>query len=438
MSQVFVLDTTKRPLNPVHAGRARLLLKQGKAAVYRRYPFTIILKRAVEQPSLEPLRVKVDPGSQTTGLAVVNDASGEVVWAALLTHRGKQITRDLASRRTVRRSRRQRRTRYRKPRFDNRRKKKGTLPPSLESRICNMVTWVRRLLRLCPVAAISQELVKFDLQQMEQPDISGVEYQQGTLFGYEVREYILSKWQHQCAYCEAREVPLELDHVHPRAKHGSNRVSNLVAACTTCNQRKSNQDIRDFLADDPERLARILAQVKTPLRDAAAVNATRWALHDRLIRVGLPVECGSGGRTKYNRVRRGLPKSHWLDAACVGASTPEHLDVRGVAPLHIRATGHGSRQMCRMDRYGFPRTGPKQAKRVKGFQTGDLVRAVVPKGTNQGRHVGRVAVRTSGSFNLTTQHRTLQGISHRFCTLIARADGYSYQQGKERVLPPVA
>ncbi len=256
--------------------------------------------------------------------------------------------------------------------------------------------------------------------------------------GSEVREYVLLKWGHQCAYCDAREVPLELDHVHPRSKQGSNRVSNLVAACTPCNQRKSNQDIGDFLADEPERLARILAQVKTPLRDAAAVNATRWALHDRLMLLGLPVECGSGGRTKYNRVRRGLPKSHWLDAACVGVSTPEHLDVRGVVPLHIRATGHGSRQMCRMDRYGFPRTAPKQAKRVKGFQTGDLVRAAVPKGTKQGRYVGRVAVRTSGSFNLTTQHQTVQGISHRFCTLIVHSDGYSYQQGKERVLPPVA
>ena len=121
-----------------------------------------------------------------------------------------------------------------------------------------------------------------------------------------------------------------------------------------------------------------------------------------------------------------------------GYGTPEHLDVHGVVPLHIRATGHGSRQMCRMDRYGFPRTRPKQAKRVKGFQTGDLVRAIVPKGTKQGRYVGRVAVRTNGSFNLTTEHRTVQGISHRFCTLIARSDGYSYQQGKERVLPPVA
>jgi len=428
MSQVFVLDTTKRALNPVHPGRARLLLKQGKAAVYRHYPFTIILKRAVEHPALEALRVKIDPGSQTTGLAVVNDASGEVVWAAELLHRGKQIKRDLSRRRAVRRSRRQRKTRYRKPRFANRRKKQGMLPPSLQSRVCNVVTWVRRLLRLCPVAAISQELVKFDLQQMEQPDISNVEYQQGTLFGYEVREYVLLKWQHQCAYCDGSSVPLELDHVEARSKHGSNRVSNLVAACTPCNQRKSNQDIRDFLANDPERLARILAQVKTPLMEAAAVNAIRWALFDSLKALGLPIECGSGGCTKYNRVRRGLAKTHWLDAACVGASTPLPLTVKGVVPLQIRATGHGSRQMCRMDRFGFPRTGPKQAKRVYGFQTGDLVRAVVPKGIKQGTYVGRVAVRTSGSFNLTTRQGTIQGISHLWCVLVARSDGYTYTE----------
>jgi len=91
--------------------------------------------------------------------------------------------------------------------------------------------------------------------------------------------------------------------------------------------------------------------------------------------------------------------------------------------------------MCLMDKRGFPRTKPKQAKRVKGFQTGDLVRAVVTTGTKQGTYVGKVAVRSSGSFNVTTKHGTIQGINHRFCVLVARSDGYSYQQGKERAFP---
>jgi len=439
MAQVFVLDTNKQPLAPVHPGRARLLLKQGKAAVYRRYPFTLILKSTVMQPTCSPLRVKIDPGSKTTGLALVNDASGEVVWAAELTHRGEQIKRALDKRRAARRSRRQRTTRYRPPRFQNRHKRKGTLPPSLESRVSNVVTWVRRLARLCPVSAISQELVRFDMQTEDHPEITGVEYQQGTLFGYEVREYVLLKWNHQCAYCDARDVPLELEHVHPRSRNGSNRVSNLTLACTACNRCKDTQDIRDFLAHDPARLARILAQVKTPLRDAAAVNMTRWVLYERLMALGLPVEVGSGGLTKYNRVTRGLPKTHWLDAVCVGKSTPEQVKIRGIVPLQIVATGHGSRQMCGVDKHGFPRTGPKQAKRVRGFQTGDLVRAVVRSGARQGTYVGKAAVRTRGSFNITTAQGTVTDIHHRWCRLIARADGYTYQQGKEEAaLPPTA
>ena len=438
MSKVFVLDTNTKPLNPVHAGRAHLLLKQGKAAVYRRYPFTLILKQAVEQPHLEPLRVKIDPGSKTTGIALVDDRSSEVVWAAELIHRGEQIKRAMDKRRAVRKNRRQRKTRYRQPRFDNRRKRKGTLPPSQTSRVCNVVTWVRRLMRLCPVSAISQELVRFDTQALENPDIEGVQYQQGTLAGYEVREYVLLKCDHQCSYCDARQVPLELDHLQPRAKLGSNRTSNLVAACKPCNQRKGNQDIRDFLKGQPERLARLLAQAKTPLRDAAAVNATRRALYERLKVLGLPVECGSGGSTKFNRITRDLPKTHWLDAACVGRSTPEHLVIKHVVPLRITATGHGSRRMCPMDEHGFPRTKPKVAKRVKGFQTGDLVRAVVTSGTKQGTYVGKVAVRTRGVFNIQTVQGTVTDIHYRFGTSIARSDGYSYDDRKEKALPPAA
>ncbi|HZU02336.1 MAG TPA: RNA-guided endonuclease IscB [Ktedonobacteraceae bacterium] len=430
MSEVFVLDTNKQVLNPVHPGQARLLLKQGKAAVYRRYPFSIILKRTVEQPALSPLHLKLDPGSKTTGIALVNDESGQVVWAAELSHRGEQIKRDLDKRRAARRSRRERKTRYRQPRFKNRRKKIGTLPPSLESRVCNVVTWVRRLLSLGPVRAISQELVRFDTQALDNPEIEGVQYQQGTLAGYEVREYVLCKWNHQCAYCDSRDVPLELDHVQPRARHGSNRVSNLVAACTACNQRKGQQEVGQFLHDDPARLTRILAQMKAPLKDAAAVNTTRWALYERLKTFGVPVETGSGGLTKYNRVSRGLPKTHWLDAACVGKSTPPRLLTQGVVPLHISAAGHGSRQMCGTDESGFPTRHRQRQKVYFGFQTGDLVRAVVPKGVRAGTHVGRVMVRASGSFDIRTKLGRQAGINARYCRPIQRNDGYRYQQAE--------
>ncbi len=206
MSNVFVLDTNKTPLNPVHPGRARLLLKQGKAAVWRRYPFTIMLKEAIAGPQLLPLRLKLDPGSKTTGLALVNDATGHVVWAAELSHRGQAIKKALDARRGVRRGRRRRHTRYRQPRFANRRnQKKGWLPPSLESRLANTLTWVARLMRLCPIADMSMELVKFDMQLLENAEMSGVEYQQGPEGGTPTASTHLSTSEDPDHRCRSRK-----------------------------------------------------------------------------------------------------------------------------------------------------------------------------------------------------------------------------------------
>jgi 5-methylcytosine-specific restriction endonuclease McrA len=364
-------------------------------------------------------------------MALVDDQSGHIVFAAELTHRGQKIKEKLDARRGVRRSRRRRKTRYRKARYSNRRRAKGWLPPSLLSRLANLTTLVQRLQKLSPITAISMELVKFDFQRMEHPEIQGAEYQQGTLFGYEVREYLLEKWQRQCTYCGKSALPLQIEHIQPKAKGGTNRVSNLCLACEKCNQKKGTQDVTVFLKKKPVLLAKIQAQAKAPLKDATAVNATRWILFERLQRFGLPVECGSGGLTKFNRTQRGLPKTHWLDAACVGRSTPELLKVEGIRPLCIQATGHGNRQMCAMDEHGFPRTGPKAAKRMKGYQTGDLVRAVVPEPLKTaGTHVGRVLIRATGSFDITTKGGTrIGGVNVRYCHPIHRNDGYSYFHG---------
>jgi 5-methylcytosine-specific restriction endonuclease McrA len=105
------------------------------------------------------------------------------------------------------------------------------------SRISNIETWARRIMRFCPIAAISQEMVKFDMQAMDNPQIEAAQYQQGTLAGYEVREYLLLKWGHKCTYCLAHDVPLQVEHIVSRARGGSNRVSNLCLACSACNSK---------------------------------------------------------------------------------------------------------------------------------------------------------------------------------------------------------
>lgn len=424
MQRVLVLDTNKQALMPCHPARARKLLSAGKAAVYRRYPFTIILKDAVVEPAVQAVELKVDPGSKTTGLAMVAEfkRGRRVLWAANLEHRGRVIKQNLAKRRNSRRSRRNRKARYRQPRFDNRIRPQGWLAPSLRSRVDNVFNWSRKLTGLVPVTSIVVETVRFDTHKLVNPEVSGVLYQQGELQGYEVREYLLEKWGRRCAYCDVENVPLEVEHIIAKSRGGSDRVSNLTLSCNQCNREKSNRDVREFLADKPDKLKAILVQAKQPLGDAAAINSIRYAIGNQLKTLSLPVTFWSGGRTKHNRVRQGYEKDHWIDAACVG-ETGENVHIPAqLKPQGIKAMGRGSRQMCRMDRYGFPRTGPKSAKRIHGFQTGDMVKAVVPQGKKTGTYIGRVAVRASGSFRVGV----VDGINGRYCCLLQRADGYEY------------
>jgi 5-methylcytosine-specific restriction endonuclease McrA len=278
MSKVFVIDSEKRPLDPIHSAQARQLLRNKKAAVFRRYPFTIILTESRPESPVSSLRLKIDPGAKHTGIALVNDTTGEVVFAAELKHRGFAIRDALTSRRQLRRSRRNRKTRYRQARFLNRNRPQGWLPPSLVSRIENIKTWGERLRKSAPIGAISQELVRFDMQLIRNPDIQGKEYQQGTLAGYETREYLLEKWGRECVYCGIKDVPLQVEHIQARSKGGSNSVTNLCLSCEKCNLKKGTLDIRDFLKKEPNRLEKILLSAKKPLADAAAVNTTRFAL----------------------------------------------------------------------------------------------------------------------------------------------------------------
>lgn len=428
--RVFVLDKNLKPLDHCHRARARELLNIGRAKVFKRYPFTIVLQdRTVEDSVIHPHRIKIDPGSKTSGIAVVQEETGRVTTALEISHRGQQIKDSLLARRSLRSGRRNRKTRYRKPRFLNRTRKQGLLPPSLESRINNIETWVRRLRKLCPITAISQELVRFDLQQMQNPEISGVEYQRGELFGFEVKEYLLQKWGRKCAYCGVENVPFEIEHILAKSKGGSNRVSNLCLSCHNCNQAKGNKSVEEFLKKKPEVLKRVLAQAKAPLKDAAAVNATRWELHRRLESTSLPVEAGSGGLTKFNRKVRGIEKTHWTDAACVGVSTPKKLLIQGIKPLLISAKGHGTRQRCRPDKYGFPARHAPKAKFFMGFTTGDIVKANIPSGKYAGKYTGRIAIRFRPSFMLLLSNKRFD-VHPKYLTTIHRSDGYEYSFSK--------
>jgi hypothetical protein len=287
-----------------------------------------------------------------------------------------------------------------------------------------VATHASRWSRKVPLRKVHIESVKFDMQALENPDISGEEYQNGTLAGWELWEYLLERDGRKCAYCDREDVPLEREHVVARANGGSNRVSNLVCSCERCNKKKKALDIEVFLKDDPERLKKIKARLKTPLRDAAAVNSTRKAVVAELVRRGFSVLTWTGGRTKHNRTRLNIPKAHALDALCVGKV--DAAEGWNMPVLQAQSTGRGQHARTIPDKYGFKRLALPRRKTFFGFRTGDMVRAVVKKGKKVGTYVGRVSVRSKGSFNITTAIRTVEGIGWKCCRLIQRADGYRW------------
>ena len=424
MNSVFVLSNTRKPLMPTRPARANRLLKAGKALVYRLQPFTIILKHR-SNGAIQPIELKVDPGSKTTGIVLVGNRT--VLWAANLSHRGHVVKARLGKRSMLRRSRRSRKLRYRPARWLNRvkSKPKGWLAPSLMSRINNIKVWQERLMRYAPITSIAVETTRFDTQKMVNPEISGIEYQQGELLGYEIREYLLEKFNRACVYCGKKNVPLEIEHVVPKSRGGSDRVSNLTLACHNCNQTKGNLSVEEFLKNKPKVLKRIKSQLKRSLKDAAAVNTIRYAVGNVLKDSGLPTTFWSGGRTKKNRVSQGYRKDHWIDAACVG-ETGEKVSLIDKSILNIKAMGRGQRQVVNVNKYGFPKGKPGRTKRVHGFQTGDLVRLTQLKGKYIGTYFGRLnGIRTRGVFDIKTTVGKITS-SYKNFKLLQKNDGYDY------------
>ncbi|MCH4890345.1 HNH endonuclease [Acidaminobacter sp. JC074] len=439
---VFVLNKNKTPLNPCHPAKARWLLNKGYAVVHKREPFTIRLKQLIVDPETKDYILKFDPGAKTTGIAIVEDAKVEakVVFLGELEHRAEVIKSNLDDRRSLRRSRRNRKTRYRKPRFLNRTRKEGWLPPSVQSNVDNIETMTDRLQKLCPIKAISLETVRFDTQLMDKPDISGIEYQQGTLFGNEVREYLLYTSNHTCQYCkgESQDVILEVEHMVSRNNGGTDRVSNLTIACRTCNQEKASRNLEDWFESlkgsykkiDQIRIKHIeniLSKGRPGFyRDAARVNTSRKSTYQMLSRKTEHLEVSSGGRTKFNRSKMDLEKTHYYDALCVG-EIPESFDIpKDLKVQKISACGRGSHSRTLLDKYGFPRAYKPRQKYHHGYKSGDLVKANVPKGKKKGTYYGIVSCRTSGYFNIKTKHGTVQGINYKYCELVQKADGYNY------------
>ena len=210
--------------------KGKKLLKEGKATVVKRCPFTIQLNYATGETK-QTIKLGVDIGYTKIGFSAKTDKL-EVI-SGTLTLR-KNVSKKIEAKRVYRRTRRAR-LGYRPPRFNNRTRPEGWLAPSIQHRHDSHIRLVTKLETLLPITYKKVELANFDTQKMQHPEITGVEYQQGELQGYEVREYLLDKWGRKCAYCGEKNVPLEVEHIIPKSRGGTDRVSNLTLSCRGCN-----------------------------------------------------------------------------------------------------------------------------------------------------------------------------------------------------------
>lgn len=320
-TQACVLDQNGKPLMPTkRLGKVYRLLKTKKAHIVSYEPFTIQLDYEPDTHIIQPMTLGVDSGAIHSGYAVANEQR-EYYNAEVIAR--DNISKNISDRSMYRRNRRSRKTRYRKPRFNNRKnKKRGWLPPSLEQKVAVQLNEIDHIHRHFPIETIIVEVAEFDIQKIKNPDISGKDYQQGTLQGYNIRNYLLEKHGRKCFYCDKEVSNFEVEHRIPKAKGGSNRIDNLTLSCHSCNQKKGTLTAEEFIKQTlpTEKVTKKLKQLpkeKLLFKYMAHMNATRWTLYNTIDDKYPNVKMTYGYITKYNRINAGLPKAHHIDAKCI-------------------------------------------------------------------------------------------------------------------------
>lgn len=303
---VYVLNKDGHPLMPTErCGKVRRMLKSGLAKVIKRYPFTIQLNYETTNV-VQEVNLGIDAGSKTIGLSATTEA--KELYASEVKLRN-DIVDLLSTRRANRRTRRNRKTRYRKARFNNRVKPKGWLAPSILNKINTHLKVVADIYKILPIKNIIVETASFDIQKIKNPEIQGAEYQQGEQLNFwNVREYVLFRDNHTCQCCKgkSKDKILNVHHIESR-KTGGDAPNNLITLCEYCHKQHHLGNIK--LPNTIKRGA--------SFKDAAFMGIMRWAFYEQLKAVYPYVSMTFGYITKNTRIANNLPKEHYVDARCI-------------------------------------------------------------------------------------------------------------------------
>lgn len=306
---VYVLNIEGKPLMPCKEAKARKLLKENKAKIYKKEPFTIQLLFICENQT-QDITLGVDAGSKHIGLSATTKE--KELYAADVELRNDIV--DLLSTRRQNRRTRRNRLRYRKPRFNNRvhSKKSGWLAPSIEQKIQTHFKVVEDIHKLLPITKIVVETASFDIQKIKNPEIHNEEYQQGEQLGFwNVREYVLFRDNHTCQCCKgkSKDKILNVHHIESR-KTGGNAPNNLITLCETCHKGYHNGTV-----ELPKTIKRGMS-----FKDAAFMGIMRWSFYNRLKEIYPNVFMTYGYITKDTRIKNNLPKDHYIDARCISGN----------------------------------------------------------------------------------------------------------------------
>ena len=374
-TQVCVLDQNGKPLMPTtRLGKVYRLLKTQKAHIVSYEPFTIQLDYEPDTHIIQPLTLGVDRGAIHSGYSVANEHR-EYYSAEVIAR--DNISKKLSNKRMYRKQRRSRKTRYRKPRFKNRKnKKKGWLPPSLEQKVAVQLNEIDHLHHYFPIENIIVEVAEFDIQKIKDPNISGIEYQQGTLYGYNIRNYLLEKHGRKCFYCGKTVSDFEVEHMIPKIRGGSDRIDNLTLSCHDCNQKKDTLTAEEFIKQTlpAKKAATKLKQLpneKHLFKYMTYMNATRWSLYNAIDEKYPNVTMTYGYITKYNRIKAGLPKTHHIDAKCITGFAP--VPSMGQTVVKIKMRRHNRQLHQATFSKGHVRKIGNLPTVVFGFQLYDIV-----------------------------------------------------------------
>lgn len=304
---VYVLNIEGKPLMPCKEAKARKLLKQNKANIVKREPFTIQLLFECENRT-QNITLGIDAGSKHIGLSATTEK--KELYAADVELRN-DIVDLLYTRRENRRTRRNK-LRYREHRFNNRvhSKNKGWLAPSVENKINTHLKVVSDVHKILPITKIIVETASFDIQKINNPEIGSFEYQQGEQLGFwNVREYVLWRDNHTCQYCKdkSKDKVLNVHHIESR-KTGGNAPNNLITLCETCHEKHHKGEIQ------------VKIKRGSSFKDAAFMGIMRWTFYERLKRIYSNVSMTYGYITKNTRIENGLPKEHYVDARCISGN----------------------------------------------------------------------------------------------------------------------